>query len=150
MKANQSIDTIVDNLFYALPVIHKRIMRIDPPDIDCGIRLSRLHIGIMVRLNEKGSTISEIANSFLMPKSQISCLIKSMVAAGLLERVRSSSDRRTIDMKLTSRGKAIFDQCDIHLKDNVRKMLASLTPKELEELSESLIILKKIGPKLDT
>ena len=149
MKANQSIDTIVDNLFYALPVIHKRIMRIDPPDIDCGIRLSHLHIGIMVRLNEKGSTISEIANALLMPKSQISCLIKSMVEAGLLERARSSSDRRTIDMKLTAKGKSIFDQCDKHLKDNVREILSSLTPKELEELSESLIILKKIGPKLD-
>ena len=150
MKANQSIDTIVDNLFYALPVIHKRIMRIDPPDIDCGIHLSRLHISIMVMLKEKSSTISEIASSFLMPKSQISNLITSMVNAGLLERARSSQDRRVTDIHLTSKGQITFDQCDKHLKDNVREILASLTPKELEELSESLIILKKIGPKLDS
>jgi DNA-binding MarR family transcriptional regulator len=149
MKANPSIDTIVDNLFYALPVIHKRIMRIDPPELDCGIRLSRLHIGIMVRLKENSSSISEIASSFLMPKSQISNLITSMVNAGLLERVRSSQDRRVTDIRLTPKGQAIFDQCDRHLKDNVREILASLTAKELEELSESLIILKKIGPKLD-
>jgi DNA-binding MarR family transcriptional regulator len=149
MKDNPSINTIVDNLFYALPVIHKRIMRIDPPNIDCGIRLSRLHIGIMVRINEKSSTISDIASSFLMPKSQISNLITSMVNAGLLERARSSQDRRVTDICLTPKGQAIFDQCDKHLKDNVRKILASLTSKELEELLESLIILKKIGTKLD-
>jgi DNA-binding MarR family transcriptional regulator len=149
MKANPPIDTIVDNLFYALPVIHKRIMRIDPPDIDCGIRLSRLHIGIMVRINEKSSTITEIASSFLMPKSQISNLITSMVNAGLLERSRNAHDRRVTDVRLTPRGKDIFDQCDKHLKDNVREILSSLSAKELEELAESLLILKKIGPKLD-
>jgi hypothetical protein len=74
----KSIDNIVENLFYALPVIHKRLMKIDPPDIRCGIHLSRLHIGIMAFLSENAAPISEVADTFLVPRPQMTYLINLM------------------------------------------------------------------------
>jgi DNA-binding MarR family transcriptional regulator len=148
MNTKNTIDSIVENLFYAIPVIHKRLMRIDPPNLDCGIHLSRLHVGTLAMLNDHTASISEIANTFLIPKSQMSYLIDRMVKAGLVERLPNSIDRRVTDMALTPRGKETFNQCDEYIKNNVRQMLSALTPKELEEFSESLVKLKELGPKL--
>lgn len=152
MKApipDPAIDSIVENLFYALPVIHKRLMRIDPPNLNCGIRLSRLHVGTLAMLHDGSSSISEIANSFLIPKSQMSYLIDRLVTAGLVERIPGIADRRVTNVALTGLGQTVFRQCDDYLKNNVREMLAALTPGELQELAESLIKLKEIGPKLN-
>jgi DNA-binding MarR family transcriptional regulator len=149
MDTRTAIDTIVENLFYAIPVIHKRLMKIDPPNLECGIHLSRLHIGIMAILNENSVPISEIANTFLIPKPQMTYLIDRMVKAGLVERASNPLDRRVTDLVLTLKGQDTFRQCDKYIKNNVRNMLSSLTKKELEDFSESLIKLKEIGPKLD-
>ena len=149
MDNRTTIDAIVENLFYAIPVIHKKLMKIDPPSVRCGIHLSRLHIGTLAMLNENNVSISEIANTFLIPKSQMSYLIDRMVKAGLVERTPDVHDRRVTNVVLTPKGKETFQQCDEYIKNNVRGMLASLTPKELEEFLESLIKLKEIGPKLD-
>jgi len=148
MDTVNTIETIVDNLFYAIPIIHKRLMKIDPPDIKCGIRISRLHIGILALLNENIVPISEIASTFLIPKPQMTYLMNQLVKAGLVERTADIHDRRITNVVLTTKGKETFQRCDEYLKNNVRIMLACLTEKELEELSISLRKLKEIGPKL--
>ncbi len=79
-----SINTIVDNLFYVLPIIHKKLMKIAPPDVCCNMHLSRLHVGILVKLNENTTPISEIAESFLISKPQMTYLIDQLVNAGLV------------------------------------------------------------------
>lgn len=142
------IDNIVENLFYAIPVIHKKLMKIDPPNLHCGIRISRLHVGTMAMLNENTASISEIANTFLIPKPQMTYLIDRMVKAGLVIRTSNTHDRRVTDLILTPKGQETFKQCDEYIKNNVRGILSRLTLKELEELSESLEKLKEIGPKL--
>jgi DNA-binding MarR family transcriptional regulator len=148
VNTTKAIDNIVENLFYALPVIHKRLMKIDPPDIECGIRISRLHIGIMAFLNENAAPISEAANIFLIRKPQMTYLINQMEKAGLVERIPDVNDRRITNVALTLKGKNIFQRCDEYIKSNVKTMLAELTEKELEELSLSLKKLKEIGPRL--
>jgi MarR family transcriptional regulator, organic hydroperoxide resistance regulator len=150
MDTNKTIDTIVENLFYALPVIHKRLMRIDPPKLESGLRLTRLHVGILAALHdEESATESEIANNFLTPKSQMSHLIDRMTGDGLVERTGDKNDRRITRVKLTERGKQVFVECDQAIKNNVRTMLSSLTQSELTDLAESVAKLKEIGPKLD-
>ncbi|MFA5308335.1 MAG: MarR family transcriptional regulator [Dehalococcoidales bacterium] len=148
MNTQDTIENIVENLFYAIPVIHKKLMKIDPPDIEGDIHISRLHIGIMALLNENILPISEIANTFLIPKPQMTYLLNQMVKAGLVEKAANINDRRITDVILTPKGKETFKRCDEFLKNNVRIMLAYLTEKELEELAVSLSKLKEIGPKL--
>jgi DNA-binding MarR family transcriptional regulator len=148
VATNNTIEIIVENLFYAIPVIHKKLMKIDPPDIKCGIRISRLHIGILALLSENTLPISEIAGTFLIPKPQMTYLMNQMVEAGLVEKMPNIHDRRIKDVILTPKGKETFQRCDEYLKNNVKVMLACLTEKELEELSISLRKLKEIGPKL--
>ena len=115
MNTSKTIDSIVENLFYALPFIRKKLMRIDPPHLSCGLHLSRLHVGILAMLHDGPSSISDIANTFLIPKSQMSCLLDRMVEAGLVNRTRSESDRRVTNVVLTVKGDQIFRQCDEYI-----------------------------------
>jgi hypothetical protein len=76
---NDTLDTIVENLFYVLPIIHKRLLKIDPPDVSRDIRLSRLHLGIMGMLNNEGCLpISEAAKKFIIAKPQMTHLINQL------------------------------------------------------------------------
>jgi DNA-binding MarR family transcriptional regulator len=149
MDIKQTINSIVENLFYAIPVIHKRLMRIDPPDINCGIRLSRQHIGILAMLSIGSFPIKEIGITFMIPKPRMTYLVNQMEKAGLIRRSVNDWDRRITNLKLTPKGRDIFRRCDEHLKNNVKDILADLTEKELDDLAESLKKLKEIGPKFD-
>jgi DNA-binding MarR family transcriptional regulator len=149
MNTINTIDSIVENLFYTIPVIHKRLMKIEPPDIACGIRITRQHIGILVMLNQRRFPITEIANTFLIPKPRMTYLIKQMAAAGLVKRNPDTHDRRRTNMELTTKGKKVFQQCDEYLKSHVKKLLADFTVKELEELAVSFKKLKEIGPRFE-
>ena len=149
MDTKQTIDDIVENLFFALPVIHKRLMKIEPPRIKCGIRLSRQHFGILAMVHESVSPISEIAATFLIPKPRMTLLVSQMEKAGLIKRNGCPDDRRITNIALTTKGKSVFRLCDEYMKKNVRDILADLTEKELEDLNKSLKILREIGPRFD-
>jgi DNA-binding MarR family transcriptional regulator len=150
MDTDKTIDMIVENLFYALPVIHKRLMRIDPPQLESGLRLSRLHAGILKELHDETSASeSELASVFLTPRSQMSHLIDRMTQEGLVKRAVDRNDRRVTRVRLTEHGQQIFEVCDHNIKNNMRLMLSSLTQAELTDLAESVAKLKEIGPKLD-
>jgi MarR family transcriptional regulator, 2-MHQ and catechol-resistance regulon repressor len=149
MDTKKTIDDIVENLFFALPVIHHRLMKIEPPRIKCGIRLSRQHFGILAMTHEDSFPISEIAATFLISKPRMTLLVNQMEKAGLIKRIGCPDDRRITNIALTPKGKSVFRRCDEYIKNNVRDILSDLAEKELEDLNKSLKILREIGPRFD-
>jgi DNA-binding MarR family transcriptional regulator len=144
MKTKQPLDILVENLLLAQPVLHKRIMKIKPPDIP-GIHISRIHFGILVSLHHHQSPVTEIANLFLISKPQMTFIMNQMVEAGLIKRTVNRRDRRIKDTALTLKGEEIFRRCDEYLKNNIKIMFAGLTEQEISDLAESLRKLKEIG-----
>jgi len=149
MDTQKTIDSIVENLFYALPVLHKRIMKINPPNVTAGIHISRIHFGILAVLHDHQSPVTEIANVFLISRPQMTFIMNQMLEAGLIKRTVNARDHRIKDTVLTPKGEEVFRQCDEYIKNNVKTMFSGLTEKELEELAASLQILKEIGPRLE-
>jgi DNA-binding MarR family transcriptional regulator len=145
-----TIDNIVENLFYILPIMHKKMLKVEPRDVDIDISLSRLHMGILLVLREENNLpISEIAEKLLIPKPQMTHLINHLVASGMVERQPGQHDRRVINIFLTEEGKTTLTRSESVLKGNLRKRLASLTENELEELSGILARFKDLGSRLE-
>ena len=144
---NNILDTIIENLFYVLPVIHKKLLNVDPLNVSCEIHLSRLHVGILATLKENTMSISEIAKKKFISKPQMTHIINQLFSAGMVERQSNTNDRRVTNITLTQKGKETFEQFDEFLKTNVRKQLSYLTEKELEGLSLSLLKLREIGSR---
>jgi DNA-binding MarR family transcriptional regulator len=144
------LDTIVENLFYILPLIHKKLLKIDPAKMCCDFNLSRLHVGIMGTIYEEGTlSISEIAEKLLIPRPQMTLLIGQLVHAGMIERTTNPDDRRIANIKLTPKGRTNLKHIGELLKTNMREKLSHLNNCELEELSHLLLKLRNLGTRLD-
>lgn len=146
----KTTDTIIENLLFVLPILHKKLLKIEPQDIRPSFSLSRLHLGILAILDStNGPPISEIAEKLLIPRPQMTRLINHLVEAGLAERRQNSSDKRVTNISLTQSGKAALKQCEHILKNKARQQLSYLSEKELEELSQVLAKLRELGVRLD-
>ena len=95
-------DSIVENLVSIVPVLHRKILRMDLGGVTGN--LTRLHLGIMARLREGSMTASELARVSIVPKPQMTHLIDQLVDSGIVARNPDSSDRRVINIALTERG----------------------------------------------
>jgi DNA-binding MarR family transcriptional regulator len=147
---NKTLDNIIDSLFYILPLIHKKLLKIDPPAVSCGCNLSRLHVHIMNIVSEENTLpISEIAQKLLTSRPQMTLLINQLVSAGMVQRKPNQNDRRISEITLTARGRTTVNQLTEIIKNSVREKLSYLNENELEELSRLLIKLRKIGARLD-
>ncbi len=141
-----NIDRIFENMARILPLLHKRLLRMDLGGVTGN--LTRLHLAIMGMLSEGSVTVSELARMSSMPKSQITHLIDKLVELGVLERRQDAKDRRVINLALTDHGRVLLGEVRQKVKQNIKDKLSGLTPDELADMSAALETLKEIGAKL--
>jgi len=131
------LESVTDGLLRALPVIHRRLLKIDFDGLGGG--MSRHHIMIMKMLEVHGTLrVSEIGKRLMVSNSQMTHLIDRLIGLGLVERQPDTADRRVVNVMLTAEGRAVLDQCDRLLRENLRTQLSCLDDQELEALSLSL------------
>jgi DNA-binding MarR family transcriptional regulator len=144
---NKTIDSIIENLFYIVPLVHKKLLGMDLGGVTGS--LSRLHLAIMGVLSEGGLPVSEIAGKLVIPKSQMTHLLDYLVSLSIVERQPDVKDRRVINISLTEHGKIVLKESKELIRQNIRSKLSRLTPAELKELSIALAKLKDIGSSLE-
>lgn len=141
-----NIDRILENMFYIMLVIHKKMLRMDfggYPD-----NLTRLHMAAMGELNQNSMTMSELAKALMMTKPQLTHLVNSLVTLDLVERCPDDKDRRVINLALTEKGRVLGKNMKKKVKEHTKKRLACLTSKELNQMSTALETLRNIVGKL--
>ena len=141
-----NIDRSLENMFNIMLVIHKKILR-----MDLGLEmdnLNRLHMAVMGLLNASNMTMTELAKALMMAKPQLTRIVETLVALGLVERLSDSADRRVIHMALTNNGRVKFIDLRKKMKEKTKQRLASLTDDELTQLSAALEALRNIVGKL--
>jgi DNA-binding MarR family transcriptional regulator len=141
-----NIDRILESLLQIMPLFHKRILRMDLGGVTGN--LTRLHLAIMGMLSEGNITISEMAKTLAMPKSQMSHLIDQLVALGVVERHPDAVDRRVINLSVTPHGRVMLEDVMRQVKQHIKARLAALAPEELDAMAGALETLKTIGAKL--
>jgi DNA-binding MarR family transcriptional regulator len=141
-----NIDRILENMFVIMLITHKKMLRMDlggRPD-----NLTRLHLAVMGELGQNSMTMSELANTLMMTKPQLTHLVDSLVSQGIVERRPDEKDRRVINLALTEKGRALLKEMKLKVKENTKKRLASLTTGELSQMSTALETLRNIVIKL--
>ena len=145
--SNSTIEQILENLFHVLPMVHKKLLRMDL-DGATG-ELSRLHLAIMGMLWWESRAVSEVARKLAIPKSQMTLLIDQLEERGIVIRHPDASDRRMTNVTLTDHGREVLTECKGRLKDIMRQRLSVLTETEMAEMAMALEKLKNIGAKLE-
>ena len=80
------------------------------------------------------TSIAEVMERMITMVPDATRLLDRMEAAGLIERQRSSEDRRFVTTRITRRGLELLDQLDEPVRTLHRQHLGALEPARLREL----------------
>ena len=98
---------------------------------------------LLTLADSEGADLQTLSRALGRDKSQVSRLVGRMEDQGLLHREKSSSDGRSVALRLTAEGKAQLLSIEAALTATVDEVLGPLTPAEKKTLST---LLRKIAP----
>lgn len=106
----------------------------------CGITISQCHA--IVEIGRKESIfLNELAEILTLDKSTMSRTINNLVEEGLVVRKLHSEDRRYITLKLTERGKEVFNNVEGSMNEYYKSVFTSIPELSREQVLESLKLL---------
>lgn len=107
-------------------------------------RLSKFNVtssqaSVLNTLNSfDGLPLSDVGKSVHLDKPAITGLADRMEKDGLVERRRTSSDRRIIQLFLTNKGKSLFNKIEDIIVDVDQQLVKDLSLKEIDTLHKML------------
>ena len=108
--------------------------------------LTQPQFGAIEVLGHKGPlTLGELCRKRLVSGGNMTVVVDNLERDGLVERVRSTEDRRAIVVRLTPKGKSLFDKIFTQHADFVAQLASALTQQEQAELGS---LLKKLGTRI--
>ena len=96
------VEAVSNNLFAALPLLPKRLVRVEAIMKELDMPLS--HIQILCMLHEGPMSIGEISRRLGIAKPNITPLLDHLHHRGMLTRDRSEADRRVVMVQLLPEG----------------------------------------------
>ena len=144
---NAVAESISKNIFQAMALLKKRVVRFNSLQAEHGIPLS--HVQVLALLNEVDSmTISEISQRFDIAKPNITPLVDRLIAAGLVDRVHSSTDRRVVNVVILPAGRQKLMEIQAALNGNVAEWADVLSPEDFDKLADALETVTDILSKI--
>ena len=140
------IGAIAQNLYDALPLLPKRLVRVDAITREFGMPFS--HIQILCMLTDKEMTIGDISSSLGIAKPNITPLLDALHERGILERFRSEKDRRIVNVRLLPEGQALACRLRECIASQTADWPASFSTSDIKRLNNALAYLVEMGRRL--
>lgn len=145
--STECVERIAQGIFQAQPMLKKRLTKLSAIQSEQGIPLS--HVQVLAMLEEVGSmSVSDISRRFGIAKPNITPLVDRLVSAGLVDRVRSESDRRVVNIVIQEEGRRRLQQIQDALNEHVSSWQNALTVEDFEclacALEDIIMVLGKI------
>ncbi len=140
------VESIANNLYEALPLLPKRLVRVDALNKEFGMPFS--HIQILCMLSDKEMTIGEISTNLGIAKPNITPLLDALYDRGLLERCRSERDRRIVNVRLRPEGQELTAQIKTSIARQTREWPEGISVSDIKRLNNALAYLIEIGNRL--
>jgi DNA-binding MarR family transcriptional regulator len=141
-KNSAAIAEIVENLFAAMPIIHRKLIN----SLDENLGISHHHFAVLGMLSRSGDlAVSEIAKRLWISKPQMTAVIDKLVTLKLVARKPDEGDRRVIYITLNPAGQKVLDHGRLTMQSVISQKLVDLEPEDLETLAVALKNINKIG-----
>ena len=140
------VASISQNLFDALPLLPKRLVRIDAMTREFDLPFS--NIQILCMLSEREMTIGEISTHLGIAKPNITPLLDSMNGRGLLERSRSEKDRRIVNVRLLPEGRDLAEKLQQSIAAQVIAWPEGFSHSDMKRLNNALAYLISVSQQL--
>lgn len=133
------VDSISKNLYEALPLLPKRLVKVDAITREFGMPFS--HIQILCMLSDREMSIGEISAGLGIAKPNITPLLDALTERGLLERCRSTEDRRIVNVRLLTEGKALAERLHGSIAQQVQHWPKGFNLSDIKRLNNALAYL---------
>jgi DNA-binding MarR family transcriptional regulator len=145
------LEKVAIDLLSILPLIfrgtRRKLIKATLTNID--VDITPHHFEIMRLLEEEGTLhVAEIGESLQIARAQMTHLIDKLVDLNMVARDIDRADRRTHNITLTHRGRAVIEEHKSRLMSTIMESMSRLTDEELEGVSNSLRKLKDLLSKL--
>ena len=102
-----------------------------------GITATQLNV-LKLLLAVGDLSLSQLSKRMMATNSTVTGIVDRMVAANLVSREQSATDRRVWRIKLTPEGKTVARKVNVAPWDILQRAVLSLPPAELEQLIKTL------------
>ena len=140
------VEAISQNLYEALPLLPKGLVRVEAITREFGMPFS--HIQILCMLSDKEMSIGEISANLGIAKPNITPLLDSLNERGILERCRSDKDRRIVNVRLLPEGKALAERIRQSITVQMGDWPKSFSHSDIKRLNNALAYLIEIAHTL--
>lgn len=140
------VDAVSQNLYDALPLLPKRLVRVEAITRQFGMPFS--HIQIVCMLSEREMTIGEISTSLGIAKPNITPLLDALNDRGVLERCRSEKDRRIVNVHLLPEGRELADRIRESIAQQVTAWPEGFGVSDVKRLNNALAYLVEVSRRL--
>ena len=140
------VESISNNLYEALPLLPKRLVRVDAITREFGMPFS--HIQILCMLSDSEMTIGEISTNLGIAKPNITPLLDALHEKRILERCRSEKDRRIVNVRLLPEGQELAKRVRGSIAEQVREWPEGFNLSDIKRLNNALSYLIEMGHAL--
>ena len=140
------VSAVSQNLYDALPLLPKRLVRVDAITREFHMPFS--HIQIVCMLTDREMSIGEISSSLGIAKPNITPLLDTLHERGILERCRSEKDRRIVNVRLLPEGQALACRLREAIAAQTTEWPASFSTSDIKRLNNALAYLIEVGRRL--
>lgn len=140
------VEALSRNVYDALPLLPKRLIRVEEITRDYGMPFS--HVQIMCMLSDREMSIGEISTSLGIAKPNITPLLDALAQRGLLERVRSEKDRRIVNVRLLPEGREMVTRIRETIADQLADWPKGFSYSDMKRLNTALAYLIEMGRRL--
>lgn len=133
----KTIESVAQNMFYAIPLMRKRMLHMDIIQSEHGIPLS--HVQVLSMLSEQEAlSVSEISKRLDIAKPNITPLVDRLMQMGLVDRKRDTTDRRVVNVIILPKGIEKLDAIRRTIAENVQQQAEQISAADFRELAEAL------------
>jgi DNA-binding MarR family transcriptional regulator len=106
--------------------------------------LAPAHYRILGMLTHGGGSVSVLAGQHAVTLATMSNSVAALADRGLVERVPSMQDRRSVQVRITTAGEQVLADMHAHFQQHISIALQDLTSEELVKVSTGLEILERV------
>lgn len=137
------VDSVAENLCEAVVLLPKQLLQIDA--LMRRFEMPFSHIQILVMLASGDKSISDISTTLGIAKPNITPLLDRLCSRKLVSRVRSSEDKRIVNVHLTPAGEAMLNKLRAAVVEQVTAWDDRFNRSEVKQLNNALAFLLQIA-----
>ncbi len=138
-----SRDRDVAHQFFEVAPLMIRTMKSEIRTVAQG-RLTHPQYRILANISRGINTTGQIASDHGVSQPAMSKMVESLVQRGLIQRTSLSKDRRQIVLRLTTKGRGLYEELKEIATKNLDKKLKKISSLDKNQLQRALNDLEKI------